>query len=191
MKWAFVVAALCAVAATSAQDADPKRVDEIMGVAFTRLKRQTDVWFHEGDYPRTIQLLKLHYRLAPRDYDTATNLGFLLESTERDAEALETYVSMRVLNPQQPDAGWPEANFYYAKKAYEKVPPVLERAIRAGDQEPNTFRTLAHAYEKMNMMSDAKRIWELYLAKQPSDLAAKANLTRVLKKLKEGSSKKS
>jgi hypothetical protein len=40
------------------------------------------------------------------------------------------------------------------------------------------------------MLADSKRIWELYLSKHPEDLAAKANLDRVLKKLKEGSSKK-
>jgi hypothetical protein len=50
----------------------------------------------------------------------------------------------------------------------------------------NNYRTLAHAYERMNQLQDSKRVWQAMLLVYPKDLPAKNNLERVEKKLRGG-----
>ena len=145
--------------------------------------RQADVWFKDGDFPRVIQELKFIYALAPNDYDIATNLGWMFENIEEWDKALAVYIKYRKENPSDPDAPFPEAHFYFAKKAYAKVPPILEPSLKM-HPHANTFRQLAHAYERLNMLADAKRVWLQYISQDPNDLAAKANLAKVERKMK-------
>jgi len=190
MKRVFFAGLLALFAVAPSQVPDTKRLNTIWGAVVNRLSRQTDAWFKVGDYPRSIQLLRFHFGLDPTDYEIGTNLGFMLENVEQYDQALAVYIQLRTTNPTEPDDAWPEAFFYFKKKAYAKIPPILEPTIKDHDPHANNYRTLAEAYEKMNMFGDSKRVWELYLSKHPEDLAGKAHLDRVLKKLKEGFSKK-
>ncbi|MBS1717015.1 MAG: hypothetical protein JSS72_04720 [Armatimonadetes bacterium] len=158
------------------------QTQEIMQQAFYRMNRQGDVWFENGDFPRVIQQLRFMNRLSPSDYEVATNLGWLLESVDVYGEALATYTRFRRLNPSDPDASFPEANFYFAKKMYARVPALLEPSLKL-HPHPNTFRILAHAYERMDLLTESKRVWDEYIAKYPRDLPAEANLRRVINKL--------
>jgi tetratricopeptide (TPR) repeat protein len=185
----LLVGAFCALGAIAWTQPDSKRIGAIWSAANERIGRQADAWFKVGDFPRTVQLLRFHYTLSPGDYEIATNLGFMLENIEQDDKALTVYIQLRTMNPSDPENAWPEANFYFKKKAYAKIPPILEPVIKDKDPHANNYRTLAHSYERMNMLGDSKRVWELYISKHPDDLPAKANLNRVLKKLKEGFSK--
>lgn len=186
--------ALCAAAialttsAALAQAPDARRMAEIWGAARARMERQYDAWFDEGDYPRSIGGLTLMNVLWPWDYETATNLGFLLKSVEMQDLELAVYVRFRTDNPDDPDASWPEANYYFQQRLYAKVPPLLEPSINmARRPHPNTYRLLAHAYERIGMLRDAKRVWEALLAIVPGDAAAQNNLKRVNEKLQGGS----
>jgi len=167
--------------------ADPKRVDAIWNFAVDRINRQNDFWFDQGDFPRVINLCRVMYALYPNDYEVATNLGWMLENIERWDEALAVYIKFRTDNPGDPDAAWPEANFYYMKKAYQKVPPILEPTLKmAKKPHPNSYRTLAHSYERLNQLADSQRVWKEYLQIAPNDDPAKNNLSRVEKKLHGG-----
>lgn len=194
MRRILVAGLLGFLAAAHAQQApDPKRLGMIWNAANDRMARQADAWFKDGDYPRSVQLLWFHYELDPTNYENGTNLGWMLENIEQFDRALAVYIELRTSNPTEPDCAWPEANFYSQRQAFAKIPPILEPTIKDHDPHGNTYRTLAHAYEKLNMLADSKRVWELFLAKHPSDPtagAAKVNLNRVLKKLKEGSADK-
>jgi tetratricopeptide (TPR) repeat protein len=169
----------------SAQKVDSKRVDAIWDFAVDRINRQTDDWFELGDFPRVINLVRIMYALYPADFEIATNLGWMLENIQKWDEALAVYIKYRTENPKDPDAAWPEANFYFAKKLYPKIPPILEPTLKmATHPHPNNYRTLAHAYERMDQLADAQRIWKIYLRLAPSDEPAKNNLARVEKKLR-------
>lgn len=154
------------------------RVDAILDAVNSRLAYQTDIWFDGGDFPRVVQLLRIHYGLEPGNYEVATNLGWMLENVEQWNEALAVYVRFRKMNPKDPDATYPEANFYFQKKAYAKVPALLEPSLEKLPH-PNSYRILAHSFERMKMFGDSKRIWQKYLKRFPNDQAAKANLKRV------------
>lgn len=146
------------------------------------MARQVDVWFKEGDYPRLIQLLRFRIEVYPNDYDLATDLGWMLESVERKTDALEVYRRYAKLNPNDPDAPFPEANHYFKLKQYDKVPPLIEPSLDKRPH-PNSYRILAHSYERSGKLKDSKRVWELYLSRHPDDETAKNNLKRVVDKI--------
>ncbi len=151
--WGIALVLIVAGSAMAGQQGQPSRVDAIWNHAVDRLNSQTDQWFEDGDFPRVINLCKVLYALYPSDYEVATNLGWMLENIEKWDEALAIYIKFRHENPGNPDSAWPEANFYYMKKAYQKVPPILEPTLKMSSKpHPNSFRTLAHAYERMNQL---------------------------------------
>jgi tetratricopeptide (TPR) repeat protein len=167
-----------------AKKEDPPRVRAIWQAAHSRLELQNDYWFEAGDFPRTIQALRVMQNLYPYDYDSITNLGWLLESTEQWDEALAVYIRYGKDNPDDPDAHLPEANFYFMKKAFAKVPPLLEPSI-SKKPHANSYRILAHSYERLGLLKDSARIWNAFIAASPSEApAAKVNLARVERKMK-------
>lgn len=186
MRGLAALSVLMVFAAGFAQAPNPDRLGAIWSAANERLDRQAESWFHDGDFPRIAQVLRFHVGLEPKDYDRATNLGFMLENIEMDDEALAVYIELRKVNAEDPDSAWPEANFYFKKKAFAKIPPILEPTIKSHDPHPNLYRTLAHSYERMNMLADARRVWDLYISKHPDDAAAKPNRDRIIRKLAGG-----
>ena len=186
----FLAAAL---ALAAVPDALAPRTDEIWAHADARVSRQIDRWFTDGDFPRAVGLLRLQAAYSPNDYDVATNLGWLLQSMERDEDALEAYARYRVDNPKDRDNRLPEAMLYNARRKYEKVIEVLEPSIAAATKtegpHPNVYRLLAKSYERVGRPEDAIRVWNLQLARFPDDLPAKANIARVKAKMAKGSSR--
>lgn len=162
---------------------NPQRLTEIWRAAHERMEKQNDFWFDQGDFPRCIHSLRFLNSVFPQDYETATSLGWLLESTEQYQDALIAYVRFKKENPSDPDAPYPEANFYFMKRVYAKVPTLLEPTLKS-KPHANSFRILAHSYERLGLLSDSKRVWDAYIALTPEDGAAKNNRTRVEKKMK-------
>lgn len=159
--------------------------DSINAAAEQRMRDQQDQWFKDGEFPKDIQSLKTLYELHPDDYTIATDLGWMLENIEHWGQALGIYLEYKQKNPSNPDATFPEANFYFRRKLYSKVPAVLEPSIAASKPHPgpNTYRLLAHAYDKLGLLKDSIRVWNTYLAFAPQDRAAIHNRDEVEKRL--------
>ena len=168
--------------ASATTQASKQRLDAIWSSVDERVSRQIDVWFEDGDYPKAIHMLVVEASYSPHDYDVVTNLGWMQENVEEWDQALATYELYRKNNPNDKDRALAEASFLYRRKEYAKVPPLLEPLLKE-KPHPNNFRVLAHCYEKMNKLQDAKRVWTEYLALAPKDATAKVNLNRVEKKL--------
>ena len=162
------------------------RVDAILGFANDRLATQIDAMFDDGDFPAVVQLLRLQAEAFPSDYEVWTNLGWMQENVQQWDAALATYVRYNRQNPQDPDRAYPEANFYFMRKLYAKVPPLLEPAIKNPKVHPNAYRTLARAYDKMEMLPDALRVYRALVVRDPNDGAAKANVKRIEGKMGKG-----
>lgn len=181
-----MLAAALMLAAIGSGNPPPWRQDQrsqtIWDAAHNRFVDQLDYWFEDGDYPRCIQLLRVLNDLEPSNYHVATDLGWMLESTEEPDAALAVYVRFRKENPNDPDAPFPEADFYFKNKMYAKVPPLLEGSLSL-KPHANTYRRLAHAYERLGLLADSKRVWTQYLAINPNDEPAKVNLKRVAEKI--------
>lgn len=177
--------ALAVAAPLPAQSLDPGRMRRMEAAMVDRIATQSDLWFESGEFPRTVQTLRARYEMYPSDYETATDLGWMLENIELWGEALATYVRFRHENADNPDASYPEANFYFLKRLYAEIPPLLEPSLKMDrPPHPNTYRVLAHSYDRLGLLADSKRVWELLVALTPDDDAAKVNLARVERKLK-------
>lgn len=182
-KWLLAIGIGTAAMGMAEGNRTAARMLVIENAIHNRFVDQSDQWFEDGDFPRIIQLLWIEYEARPNDYEIATDLGYMLQNVEQYDRALAVYVRYRTENPKDPDAPWPEANFYFSKKAYAKVPPLLERSI-GRKPHPNSYRTLAHSYDRMGLFADAKRIWETYLKRFPADETAKAQLRKIDSKIK-------
>lgn len=182
---AFVTSAFAQAQAKEPSTEEVRR-SVIWDAAYNRLSDQSDLWFDDGDFPRIIQSLRFAYALYPNDYEVATNLGWMLQNIELHNEAIVVYTSFRRQNPNDPDASWPEANFWFRQGAYAKIPPILEPSIRLAQKpHPNTFRTLAHSYDRLKLFSDSVRVWRALIKLTPDDLTAKRNLERVEGKMRQ------
>ncbi|HRK21413.1 MAG TPA: hypothetical protein PLX06_06375 [Fimbriimonadaceae bacterium] len=178
------LAALTALTAIApAAKPDSQRLNAIWRHVYDRMEKQNDAWFDQGDFPRCIQSLRLMNSVFPTDYESATSLGWLLESTEQYDEALIAYIKFGKDNLGHPEGPYPEANFYFMRRLYAKVPALLEPTIKQ-KPHPNSYRILAHSYEKLGLLADSKRVWDTYIELSPDDGAAKNNRARVEKKIK-------
>jgi tetratricopeptide (TPR) repeat protein len=182
---AVICAAVIASTASAQHVTEQQRLDSIWYAATNRMSQQCDLWYSHGEYLRCVQILKLETAILPYDFDNVSLLGWFQQSTDDEPGELATYVAFRKNNPGDPLGPYLEALFYYRKKLYAKVPPLLEPLLNQNPHpDANVYRELAHCYEDMNLFADSKRVWEAYLAFTPNDPAAKNNLTRVEKKLK-------
>lgn len=181
---ATCLAALAVVAFAGPSRKQSERIKAIWDSVSDRMSRQSDAWYEDGDFPKCIQNLRVMRSLFPDDYEVATNLGWMLENIHEWDEALSVYISYRTQHQADPEAAWPEANFYFMQKVYAKIPPILEPSLKSSRSlHPNVFRTLAHAYERLGMLKDSKRVWEGLIKQDPDDRAAVVNLKRVSDKL--------
>jgi tetratricopeptide (TPR) repeat protein len=158
-------------------------MDAIFSSAYNRMVEQGDIWYRAGDYPRLAQMLRFQSSLFPSDYESNTSLGWMLESMDQHAEALATYIAYKRNNPNMPDAVLPEAQFYFIRRIYAKLPPLLEPALKR-KPHPNAYRMLARAYEQLDLFQDSKRVLESYIEIAPGDEQAKRNLQRVERKIR-------
>ena len=161
---------------------DLKTENKTLEAAVDRISEQVDYWFDRGDFPRVVAALKALYELDTKDEESLENLGWMLENMEKHDEALAYYVRFRKEHPEVRDAPYYEANFYFKKKLYARIPALLEPILER-KPHPNVYRVLAHSYEKMGQLENSLRVWEAYIGVHPEDGQAKVNRDRVKGKL--------
>jgi tetratricopeptide (TPR) repeat protein len=123
------------------------------------------------------------HELFPDDYALETDLGWMQENVENYGAAISTYIAYRKAHPNDPEAYFPEADFYSRERLYAKVPPLIEPSLKLKTRpHANSYRILANAYERLGFFSDSLRIWDLYLSFAKNDGQAKLNRARVEKK---------
>lgn len=166
---------------------EPKRSPgalTILAAVQSRLSDQKDVWFEEGDFPACIQVLKFEVDWRPWDYGRVTDLGWMYGNIERKDLELATFNRYRAKFPNEPEAAYPEAEFYFRHRAYLPVVILLEPTIRLPKKpHANSYRLLANAYDRIGMWPQSLRTWDEYLELAPTDAAAVRNRERVQQKI--------
>ena len=157
------------------------RVDEIWTHVDNHIIRQMDFWFDDGEFPATVELLKVQVAYES-SYENVTNLGWMLENIDRYDLVPPVYLKYQKDHPEDPDACYPLGWHYYLLRNWQKVIEVLEPSLKR-NPTPNTYRTLAKSYEREKKYQDAIRIWEMQLKRWPDDIPCKANIERVKKKM--------
>lgn len=179
--WVFVMAILSVT--VFAQD----RLAEIWDHVDNRLIREVDEGFENGDFPMVVELLKVQYAYSPGDYDTFTNLGWMLENIERYDEAEQYYIDFKNQFPKSAEAAYPLGWYYFMKRRWNDCIAVLAPTINMKPApHRNSFVALAKAYEREKRYQDAINVWQLQLKIYPDDLPAQANIDRVKAKMKAG-----
>jgi len=169
--------------ASRPQAPESPRMDALWEAVSDRISTQTDIWYEGGDFPKCVELLRMQANLFPQDYEIVTNLGWMQENLERWDDAVTTYERFRADNPEDPDGSLPEAEYYFRKKEYAKVIPLMEPVVATHKGHPNNYRILAHSYARLNRLEDSLKIWKLYTELAPDDLTAKKNMAGVEKKI--------
>jgi tetratricopeptide (TPR) repeat protein len=151
------------------------RVDAIWDAAYDRIYTQADTWFDQGDFPRCCQILKFEMVLRPGDYDTATNLGYLLESTDQNDEALVWYRKFEIDNPSFPGAQLPRGNLLFKLHKYNESIAVLKPKYQKFPDQ-NVDRILAQDYMRQKLYKPAIEVFQFHLKHFPRDETAKRHL---------------
>ena len=184
-----IIAGVCLFGLVQAQDV---RELAIWTSAHHRFVVQMDRWFEDGDYTRCIQLLRVMHEIDPHDYTTATDLGWMLGNIEEHDQELAVYKAYRLAYPEDPEAAYPEGELYFRQKKFDKVPPIIASTI-AKKPHPNSYRILAHSYERLGRLLEAKEVWVKLIADYPNDRAvdtAQLHLKQVEEKLKKAETPK-
>jgi tetratricopeptide (TPR) repeat protein len=157
--------------------------------AYWRISSEKDVLFKDGEFPATISILSWEVLWRPSDYQIVTDLGFMYGNLERKDLELATYVRFREQFPKSAEAYYPEAEFYFKSRIYKPVIKLLEPTLSM-DPKPhaNSYRLLAHAYDRLGLLKESLATWEIYLKLSPDDAAAKVNRDKVKAKLNDGGS---
>ena len=178
-----LVIAICALALMTCSWANDPRQDAIWSAIDDAMIEYVDHHFHEGDFPRAIQGLRFRYAMHPDDWEAMSDLGWMLESTEREDEALAIYMKYRRDYPTRRDASYSVVQYWFKKKSFAKIPALVEPELTK-KPHPNMYRWLAHSYDRLGRYADSIRVWDALIALVPSDAQAKNNRAKVFGKLK-------
>lgn len=153
---------------------------EIERAAFERANAQQDRWFHDGDYPAIIAMLRYQYEVYPFSDDVNTSLGWMYGNTAAYDKELAVYSDYFKRNPQSVDGPYPLAQHYYIKRDYVMVTNLLAPVVKLKERShPNTYRMLAQSYSRLGLAAQAVKVYDKYLDVAPDDLAALAHRNRL------------
>ncbi len=162
---------------------------KITEAVYWRLGAEKDNLFKDGDFPATINVQSWEVLWRPNDYEIVTDLGFMYGNIERPDLELATYVRFREQFPKWAEAAYPEAEFYYKKRSYKPVVKLLEPTLNMTPKpHPNTYRLLAHSYDRLGLYKESLAVWETYIKLAPDDAAAKLNRDKVKAKVTDSQS---
>ncbi len=171
-----------AVVALSQDSKD--RVDAIMARIGEGLDINADNEFQRGDFPLAAQMLKVKFEIDLTNEESAANLILLLRSMTDEVGALAVAMRFREENPQNPDRGLAEAQWYWQMRQFTRIPKILSPDImRTPPPHPNTFRLLGNAYDRLGFNADALKVWEQAVKVYPQDETFARNVEKAKKKL--------
>jgi tetratricopeptide (TPR) repeat protein len=171
--------------AKNPQTSDLSQVEAIIDEAVTRLWKQSDKHWHEGEYRHIVNIFRVITMARPDSMEAYTNAGWLLWSMNEDDEAVALYEQGLKANPDS-YAMYDELGFYYfnRKRDYPRSISYYEKALTFKDCQPFALHMLAHAYEKTHQLDKALKTWER-AAEMPDNAPARANLERIKRKMKQ------
>jgi tetratricopeptide (TPR) repeat protein len=172
-------------ARASAETQSRSAAEAIIDDVVNKLWDQSDAHWHKGEYNHLINLNKIVVGGHPDNLDAYANMGWLLWSMNRDAEAVAVYKQGIRANPNT-FYMYDELGYYYflRKKDYKQAVVYYEQAVKFPDCPAPSVNMLAHAYEKTNQLEKALKTWQRAV-KIPGNAPAKSNLARVQRLLQQ------
>jgi tetratricopeptide (TPR) repeat protein len=147
--------------------------------AVEALYKQSDVFFHEGDYESSLFCYDTIVALDPHDIEAWTNYGWLLWSgMDRREQSRKTLQQAIAYNPNDWEVYAEMGNLQYHYRDFLDAAAWFYKAMGRG--APWTvWHQRAHSLEYAGRRQQCVETWQKIVAKFPDDGAAKQNLKRV------------
>jgi tetratricopeptide (TPR) repeat protein len=180
MKGALLVAAAALAWSGQAQQ------NPVLEAARAWMVDQNDEWYDDGEYLIVVQNLRTLCEEDPSDEDRWSDLVWMLGNVEDYAGQVAASARYRELNPDKADAAYYLAQFYFLRRAYARIPELMEPVVRSQPPpHPNCFRFLTNSYQRMGFFEDALRVVEEHIKAYPQDVTARAKRDGLERQLAE------
>lgn len=159
------------------------QADGITGAVVDRLWRQTDGYWHEGDYPRIVALDRIITEADPQFLEAYSAGGWLMDSLGRTADAEAYYTLGTRRNPRAAYAFWNLGFFYFnTTHDYRAAARAFRSDTRQVDAGLNDWKMLGHAYEKAGQWDEAVATWRETKRRWPQGMSVDRLLRECLEK---------
>lgn len=144
--------------------------------------RESDWWWHRGDYEQVIRASEASIFLDPEYVDTHTVVAWLQWSLGRNTEAVGTLNRAVQLAPNDPESHFGLGHHYFNIRRYALAEEPLRRAVELGGDHL-AQRAYAHCLERLGKLHEARDRWAALLKQRPEDGAVIRNYERVQRML--------
>lgn len=153
----------------------PQQIWQEAADVFTR---ESDWWWHQGDYEQAIRCHEAAILLDPTYVEDYAVVAWLQWSLGRDREAVATLIRGTLAAPGDPEAHFALGQHYYNTNRFlHAVGPLRKAAELGGD--PLSVRLYAHCLERLGRLHQSLAQWAKLLKSHPEDAAAQRNYDRV------------
>ncbi len=157
-------------------------MDGVIGGVVDKLWRQTDDYWHHGDYPRIVALDRIITQADPQFLEAYSTGGWLMDSLGRTEDAEAFYTLGTQNNPHAAYAYWNLGFFHFnSTHDYLAAAAAFQKDTQQADAGLNDWKMLAHSYEKAGYWDKAVTTWEEIKARWPNGLS----VDRLLREAKE------
>lgn len=169
--------------AAPAPAAQRVQADGIAAAVVDRLWRQTDGYWHEGDYPRIVALDRIITEADPQFLEAYATGGWLMDSLGRTADAEAYYTLGTRRNPRAAYAYWNLGFFYFnTTHDYAAAARAFRSDTQQADADLNDWKMLGHSYEKAGEWQEAVATWRAAKRRWPQASSVDRLLRECLEK---------
>jgi len=148
------------------------QVEGIVGGTVDKLWRQTDIYWHEGDYPRIIALDRVITEADPQFLEAYSTGGWLMDSLGRTKDAEAYYTLGTRNNPHAAYAFWNLGFFYFnTTHNYAAAARAFGQDTEQVEADLNDWKMLAHAQEHAGQWDAAVATWHKIKARWPNGMS--------------------
>jgi hypothetical protein len=137
-----------------------------------------DKYFHEGNYEKVAELLKVYAKHHPDDPDLSSNLAWMLFNIGKEDQSIRVGLRFVREKPKSEVGKLQLAQQFFDRKLYARVPGILEPIIST-TKSLRAFIMLGRSYEMLDMLNSALRVHEARVRMFPDDLTAKRQVAKV------------
>ncbi len=158
----------------------PGKIDPV-GDSLDYLWKQSDVAFHEGDYPTAIKIHRAIVTLDPTDTESFGVAAWLLWSLGQKSEARAFIQQGLDANPKDPEMWNVAGEHYDLENSFADAKTAYAKSIElSGAKAPELLRRrLAHAAEHAGDLELSEQTWTDLVRDFPTQPVDKNNLARV------------
>lgn len=148
------------------------QVDGIVDGVVDQLWRQTDRYWHGGDYPRIIALDRIITQADPQFLEAYSTGGWLMDSLGRTKDA-EAFYTLATRNNPKAAYAYSTLGFFYFNTThdYQAAARAFGKDTQQADADLNDWKMLAHAQEHAGQWDAAVATWHQIKARWPNGMS--------------------